>query len=1009
MVQVNFCILVLLIWLTPTFGQRGTKILSSDISQYGYTTWSNRSGSFRGGVRTIAQTSDGYLWLGTGFGLVRFDGVRFTEWNPPQPNDSFPEAEVSALLGARDGSLWIGQVNRGLTQWKDGRLTRFPELDGGSVFAIMEDHEGTIWVGGGHENKTLCRIRSGVLGCFEDKKVPNSPVSFLYQDREGRIWASLLPNQLCEMQLDNPLCYSDPNGVAGDMVEDAEGRLVLAGNGRLRFLSLNGKIEDYPLRLDGQGIFARSLLVDREGSLWIGTSGKGLVHVREGRVDTFTKNDGLYSNTSFFKIFEDREGTVWVASLANLDRFRRLAIPSMTERQGLSSDPFSILSAQDGTIWLGTENGLDHIKDNTIEVYNKHNGLANYVNSMLQTLDGRILAATGKLSLVEKGHLINLPVDIGDNVFGIVEDARGDLWLVSNTVGLIHLNKAGTLIEKFAKQTLPLRIYQLAYDPVRDGLWIAAKDGNLGFFKNGKIIEHYGPGDGLGTGKLSDVQVKKDGTVWVGTRVGLARLRNSKIDILNQEAGLPCNATHWIRADDEGTFWLYTECGIVHLSQEDLAAWDAQPNHRVTPLDFFNNMDGVDNNPLGPWYSPPVAKTSDGRLLFVQYSGLGIIDPRHIVRNVLPPPVHIEGMIADRRNYPPQDNLNLPALTRDLEIDYTALSLVVPEKVRFRYILEGHDADWQDPGNRRHAFYNDLRPGKYTFRVIACNNDGVWNKTGASLIFLVAPAWYQTYWFLLLCTVTGLIVVWAIYNLRVRQIARAISVRFDERLAERTRIARELHDTLLQTVQGSKLVADNALEKPNDVGHLHHAMKQLSGWLGQATQEGRTALNSLRTSSIETNDLAAGLRRAIEECVIDQSIAVKFSIVGSAKDMHPIARDEVYRIGYEAIRNACEHASASELEITLTYAQNLTLRVRDNGIGMEAAVVTEGREGHFGLQGMRERAERIGSKFTLNSAPNSGTEMTLVVPGNVIFRKGSVTRVERIKTFFGLDRSSDLH
>ncbi len=247
---------------------------------------------------------------------------------------------------------------------------------------------------------------------------------------------------------------------------------------------------------------------------------------------------------------------------------------------------------------------------------------------------------------------------------------------------------------------------------------------------------------------------------------------------------------------------------------------------------------------------------------------------------------------------------------------------------------------------------------------------------------------------------SGLLLVVGLYRLRLRQAKARLNVLFDERLAERTRIARELHDTLLQTVQGSKLVADDALGQSKDANQMRSALEKLSGWLGQATQEGRAALNSLRASIVETNDLAAALRRVTEECVIDSSVAVKFSTTGSRRDMLPVARDEIYRIGYEAIRNACEHAAASELEIALTYAQDLTLRVSDNGVGMEPALVGEGRAGHFGLQGMRERAERIGSKLTIVSAPNSGTELTVMVPGKVIFRKAHATGFERVRNLF---------
>lgn len=278
---------------------------------------------------------------------------------------------------------------------------------------------------------------------------------------------------------------------------------------------------------------------------------------------------------------------------------------------------------------------------------------------------------------------------------------------------------------------------------------------------------------------------------------------------------------------------------------------------------------------------------------------------------------------------------------------------------------------------------------KVSILLLACNNDGVWNGVGATLGFSIAPAWYQTTWFRMLCAVFVLFIMWMLYRLRLRQVARAISARFDERLAERTRISRELHDTLLQTVQGSKLVADDALERSDDSSYVRSALEKLSRWLGQATREGRAALNSLRTSTLETNDLADELRRATEECVTDRSMAVKFSVKGDRRDMHPIVRNEIYRIGYEAIRNAYEHSSASELEVALSYAQDFTLRVNYNGVGIEPSIVANGKAGHFGLQGMRERADRIGSKLTIVSSPDSGTEMALVVPGSIIFPNGA--------------------
>jgi signal transduction histidine kinase len=310
----------------------------------------------------------------------------------------------------------------------------------------------------------------------------------------------------------------------------------------------------------------------------------------------------------------------------------------------------------------------------------------------------------------------------------------------------------------------------------------------------------------------------------------------------------------------------------------------------------------------------------------------------------------------------------------------------MPQRMGFRYILEGRDTGWQDPGLRRQAFYSDLRPGSYRFRVIASNNDGVWNRTGATLDFKVAAAWYQTIWFRSLCLLVGVLLLWAIYRLRVRRIAGAMKARFDERLAERTRIARDLHDTFLQTIQGSKLVADDALSDTTDPSHMRQAMEKLSAWLARATEEGRAALNSLRTSTTEVNDLAGGFRRALEECRIHSPMEVSLQASGQIHEMHPIVRDEVYRIGYEAIRNACVHSKATQLRVELSYAQDLSLRIYDNGVGIDPDIVQRGKPGHFGLQSMRERTARIMGKFIVESSAGSGTVITLIVPGGIIYR-----------------------
>jgi signal transduction histidine kinase len=446
--------------------------------------------------------------------------------------------------------------------------------------------------------------------------------------------------------------------------------------------------------------------------------------------------------------------------------------------------------------------------------------------------------------------------------------------------------------------------------------------------------------------------------------------------------GLPCDKIDAVVEDDHATVWLATPCGLLGLSSEEVNEWWRNPGITVHP----RILDSFDGWEPGEVSFQPAARAADGRLWFANQSAVQVVDPDRLPHNTLRPPVQIEGIVADRRDFPVQAGLRLPPLTRDLQISYTALSLVAPQKVRFRYRLEGHDPDWQDAATRRQAFYNDLPPGDYRFRVIACNNDGIWNDAGASLNFTIAPAWYQAKLFRAACLIFGILALWAAYRLRVRQIQAAAAARFSERLAERTRVARDIHDTLLQTIQGSKMVAEDALEHAAEPGRLRTAMEQLDNWLARATREGRAALHSLRATSAEGPDLMEALKRVAEEEAGTGSLSVTCTSTGEPRDIHPIVADEVYRIAHEAVRNARMHAIASKLLLELEYGQRLILRITDDGMGMDSALLEQGRPGHFGLQGMRERAAHIEGKLTVTSAPGAGTVVTLIVPGGIAFQ-----------------------
>jgi hypothetical protein len=566
-------------------------------------------------------------------------------------------------------------------------------------------------------------------------------------------------------------------------------------------------------------------------------------------------------------------------------------------------------------------------------------------------------------------------------IIAMTEDRDSNIWAeaIGNPGRLIRIQNF-LVQEDFPAPQMPTAI-SLAAD-LQDGIWLGLANGDLARYRHGKL-ETFPFRRGQDS-RVYQIVTNADGSVLGATQSGLIGWKNGMLLTMNGKNGLPCDVLYGLISDTQGALWLYAQCGLVKIENAEMQKW-WEHQDAALKVKVFDVFDGA--RPSAGAFQPTTSLAPDGRLWFANQNVLQVIDPAHLTGNEIPPPVHVEKVVADRQSYLPGQGLRIPPRTRDLEIDYTALSFVAPPKVRFRYKLEGRDTDWQEAGTRRQAFYSDLGPGQYRFRVIASNNDGIWNDEGATLDFSIAPAWYQTIWFRLFSIVTVLFVVWALYEFRVRQVASGISARFDERLAERTRLARELHDTFLQTVQGSKMVADDALEQSGDPLRMRRAMEQLSGWLGQATQEGRAALNSLRTSTTEGNDLAEAFRRATDDCLIPGAMAATFSVVGDARAIHPIVRDEIYRVGYEAIRNACMHSRASRLEVELLYADDLAVRVSDNGIGIDPTIADEGKDEHFGLKGMRERAARIGAKFTLASSASSGTEITIVVPGGIVFPK----------------------
>ena len=976
---------------------------SLDVSQYSHASWKIRDGFTRGAITSIAQTPDGYLWLGTEFGLVRFDGIRNVHWQPP-PDQQLPSNTIMSLLGARDGSLWIG-TSKGLAKWKDGKLTQYAELGEKYVFKILEDREGTIWASGiTVTTGRLCAIQNSSVHCDGDDGALGRGAYNLFEDSKGNLWAGV-KNGLWRWKPGPPKFYSlagEPDGIQA-IGEDVDGTLLVGWKGGIhRFV--DGQTEAYALSGIEGPFRARRILRDSDGGLWIGTAVHGLIHAYHGRADVFGPSEGL-SGENIYTLFEDREGTIWSATANGLDRFRDFAVVTFSVKQGLSNaSVVSVLGASDGSVWLSTRDGLNQWNNGSMTTFggrgkqdSKLNGEP--PNSLFQDDSGRIWVSTA----MGFGYLQNdrfLPVStVPGAITAIAQDTAGNLWLANEHATLFQV-RGEAVVQQIPWSNLGHKdpASALVADPSRGGLWMGFVLGGIGYFKDNQIHESYVAADGFAEGRINFLHFDRDGALWASTEGGLSRLKDGRVTTLTSRNGLPCDTVHWMIGDSTDSFWLDTTCGLIRITRRELDNWvvAVQRDKAAKPPIHFvvlNTSDGVRSASSGSHFTPQVTQSADGRIWFYGVEGVNVIDPRDLRFNNLPPQVRVEQFIADRKTYDATANetLSLPPLIRDLQIDYTALSLVAPERNLFRYKLEGRDRDWQEVTNRRQVFYNDLPPGNYRFRVMACNNNGVWNEAGTYFDFTIAPAYYQTAWFRVLTLFVFVLVLAAIYQMRLRQIARQVRARMEERLEERERIARDLHDTLLQGVQGL-ILKFHAVSKqiPRDTP-AYNALEKTLDHADQVLAEGRDRIQNLRVNPASLSDLPAAFRSVAEETSLGRDAIFKIVVEGRVRALHPLVLEECYCIGREAIINALSHSEGQQVEAEITYdSRQFRLRVRDDGRGIDPEILEAGgRSGHWGLQGMHERAQKIGGQLRFWSRPETGTEVELTVPGSTAYQGSS--------------------
>jgi len=1009
-----------------------------DLTQYAHTAWTAEAG-FKGTTRCIVQTPDGYLWLGTEFGLVRFDGVRFVPWIPP-PGERLPSSHILSLLAARDGTLWIGTLE-GLASWNNGGLVQYPEIAREPVLALLQDQGGTVWVGGAGK---ICAIRGGTVECHGIDVTSGEGAHYgygnrgqgvysLYEDGDRRLWAAT-QSGLWQWTPGPPrrwLTQSTETQQALVQGDHSTGLIAITDTYLILRQITDDKTEEYVLPGFRRPFKPFRLLRDRHGALWIGTSQQGVLHVHDGKTTQFAQSNGL-SGGAVQSLFEDREGTIWVGTTNGLDRFREPAVFTVSASHGLSIPALSVLSAHDGSLWIGGVDGVNRWNRGQVTIYRsatppyRHRPAAqertakpgpgelheaprevadpglpsNEIGSLLEDQRGRVWVSTSRgVAWFENGRFtraMGVPVGIAN---AIIADKNEGVWISYPGSGLFHVVD-GRAIESvswpWSNQEHDPRLSAIIGDPVRDGLWLGFLDGGIAHVKDGQVDASIGSKDGLGAGEVWHLHIDRDGTLWAATQGGLSRVKDGYIATLTTKNGLPCDAVRWVMEDDASSLWLYTACGLLRISRTELGAWVSNPS-RAIHTTVYDGSDGIRLHELINGNSPVVTKSVDGKLWFAHSDGVSAIDPRDLSFNRLPPPVHIEQISADGKTYGAAEGLRLPPRLRDLSIDYTALSLVAPEKVRFRYKLEGQDLDWKEVVNIRHVQYSNLAPGSYRFRVIASNNSGVWNEHGDSREFFIAPAYWQTNWFRTACVLAFAGLLWLLYWLRLRHISRQFALGLEARVAERTRIARELHDTLLQSFQGLLLqfqsVWDLLLARPAEAKEI---LGIAIGQAADAITEGRKAVQGLRSSAEEPNDLEAAIGALGEELAADpaasHAASLRVRAEGPVRPLHPIVRDEIYRIAAEALRNAFQHSQGTQIEVELRYYEHqFRLCVRDDGIGIDAKVLDEGgREGHYGLRGMRERADLVGGKLSVWSAVDAGTEVELTIAASCAYAKARV-------------------